>query len=85
MNVRESGARSARRFTTALGMIGAAVASIIGISVWAGTTASAATNTSSSTSTTRGDDDGNEHSFGTSPGVVSPGQGGQSHANSNGS
>lgn len=82
MNIRESGARSARRITTALGVIGATLASIIGVSVWAGTTASASTTT---TVTTQSDDDGNQQGFGTSSGIVSPGQGGQIHANSNGS
>jgi len=79
MNIRESGARSARRATTALGVMAAAVASIIGMSVWVGATASA----SSVTTTTREDDDG--QTFGTVPGFVGPGQGGQSHGNSNGS
>lgn len=81
MNIRESGARSARRITTTLGVIGATLASIIGVSVWAGTTASAST----TTVTTQSDDDGNQQGFGTSSGIVSPGQGGQVHANSNGS
>jgi hypothetical protein len=81
MNIRESGARSARRITTALGVIGASVASIIGVSVWAGTTASAST----STVTTQGGDESTQQGFGTSSGLVSPGQGGQINANSNGS
>ena len=85
MNIRESGAHGARRFTTVLGVVGAALASIIGVSVWAGTSASASS--TSGTTTVQGGDDGQRHDdgFGGSNGFINPGQGGNSHGNSNGS
>ncbi len=94
MNIRETGSRSARRVTTALAVIGAAVASVIGVSIWAGSTASASTNTSTGIGTVQGDggqnsdDGGLGSSNGVAPqnsGSVSPGQGGGSHGFSSGS
>ncbi len=89
MNIRESGAQDARRFTTVLGVAGAALASIIGLSVWAGTSAAAA---SSGTTTVQGGDGGQLHGddggVGGSNGFINPGQsgqGGNSHGASNGS
>jgi hypothetical protein len=85
MNIRESGAQGARRFTTALGVAGAALASIIGMSVWAGTAAAAASN---GTTTVQGGDDGqrgDDGGFGGSNGFINPGQGGNGHGTSNGS
>jgi len=41
MNIREAGAQGARRFTAAITVAAAALASIIGVSVWAGTAAAA--------------------------------------------
>ena len=84
MNIRESGAQGARRVTTVLGVVGAALASIIGVSVWAGTSASA----SSSTTIVQGGDDGqrrDDGGLGGSNGFINPGQGGNSHGTSNGS
>ena len=84
MNIRESGAQGARRVTTVLGVVGAALASIIGLSVWAGTSASA----SNSTTIVQGGDDGqrrDDGGLGGSNGFINPGQGGNSHGTSNGS
>jgi nitrous oxide reductase len=80
MNLREAGAQGARRLTAAITVVAAALASIIGVSVWVGTAAAAQStaNTSVNDHQRVGDDDG----FG---GFVSPGQGGGGHANSNGS
>jgi len=82
MNIREAGAQGARRFTAAITVAAAALASIIGVSVWAGT-ASAAQNTAN----TSVNDDG-QQGFGDDGGTggfVGPGQGGGGHGNSNGS
>lgn len=90
MNIREAGARSARTLTTWLGVGAATLASIIGVSVWAGSTVNAS-NTSNGFSNVRGDDGGDrggDDGFGASNGFgtgsVGPGQGG-SHVNSSGS
>jgi hypothetical protein len=86
MNIRESGVQGARRVTTVIGVVGAALASIIGLSVWAGTSASA----SSGTTVVQGGDDGQRGDsgglgVGGSNGFINPGQGGNSHGTSNGS
>lgn len=84
MNIREAGALGARRLTAGITVVAAALASIIGVSVWAGT---ATTHGSANTSVTDdrnqgfGDDDG----VGGVSGFVGPGQGGGGHGNSNGS
>jgi hypothetical protein len=82
MNIREAGAQGARRLTAAITVVAAALASIIGVSVWVGTAAAA----QSTANTSVNDDDhqrvGDDDGFG---GFVSPGQGGGGHANSNGS
>ena len=90
MNIREAGARSARTLTAWLSVGAATLASIIGVSVWAGSTANAS-NTSNGFSNVRGDDGGDhggDDGFGASNGFgagsVGPGQGG-SHVNSSGS
>lgn len=82
MNIREAGAQGARRLTAAITVVAAALASIIGVSVWAGTAAAAQSNANTSVN------DGQQQGLGTddgSGGFVSPGQGGVSHGNSNGS
>jgi len=90
MNIREAGARSARTLTAWLSVGAATLASIIGVSVWAGSTVTAA-NTSNGFSNVRGDDGGDrggDDGFGASNGFgagsVGSGQGG-SHVNSSGS
>ncbi|MFC5500820.1 hypothetical protein ACFPJ4_01050 [Lysinimonas soli] len=95
MNIREAGARSARRLTATIGVAAAAVASILGLSIWAGTAAASSHATIvQGDDGGRGDDDGavdggnvngGTNGFGTSNGFVAPGQGGGSHGNSNGS
>jgi len=82
MNIREAGAQGARRLTAGITVVAAALASIIGVSVWVGTTAAAQGNSTTSVNDDRhqgfGDDGG-------SGGFVAPGQGGGAHGNSNGS
>lgn len=87
MNVRETGTRTARQISTMLGFGGAALASLIGISVWAG--ASSHSSTSSTVSGTSQGDDGNQlnqqqNGFNSQSGIGF-GNGGGSHVKSNGS
>lgn len=84
MNIREAGAQRARRLTTGIAIAGAALASLIGASVLAGT---AAAQTSTGTGTAP-DNSGQQPLFGDDSGAngfVGPGQGGGSHGTSNGS
>ncbi len=86
MNIREAGAQRARRLTTGIAIAGAALASLIGASVLAGT-AAAQTSTGSGTGSTV-DDGGQQPLFvddSGANGLVGPGQGGGSHGISNGS
>ncbi len=89
MNLRESGALSARRISTTIGVVGAALASIIGISVWAGTSANAANGSTSTQNNQQQDDgqqnDGQQNGSGTQNGFVAPGNGGGSNGFSRGS
>lgn len=91
MNIREAGAAGARRFTAAIAVVSAALASIIGVSVWAGTAAAAQNSSTTSVNTDRhegfGDDGGTNGVSGSGGfgGFVAPAQGGGVHANSNGS
>lgn len=82
MNIRQAGAQRARRLTTGIAIAGAALASLIGASVLAGT---AAAQTSTGTTV---DNSGQQPLFGNDSGangLVGPGQGGGSHGSSNGS
>lgn len=84
MNIREAGAQGARRLTAAIMVASAALASIVGVSAWAGTAAAAQTgaNTSVNDDQRGGGDDGVSSGSG---GLVAPGQGGVSNGNSTGS
>lgn len=97
MNIREAGAAGARRFTAAIAVVSVALASIVGVSVWAGTAAAAQNSSTTSVNTDQHEgfgDDGGSTGVGGSNGVsgsggfggfVAPAQGGGVHANSNGS
>lgn len=84
MNLRESGALSARRISTTIGVVGAALASIIGISVWAGTAANAANGTTS-TQNNQQQNNQQQNGSGTQNGFIAPGNGGGSNGFSRGS
>ena len=88
MNIREAGARSARTVTTTIGVVAAAITSILGLSIWAGTAVGASTTATTvrgSGDGRGGDDGGASNGTGTSNGLVNPGLGGGAHVNSNGS
>lgn len=84
MNIREAGAQGARRLTAGIMVAAAALASIVGVSAWAGTAAAAQSGTSTTVNDDRheGGDDGVSSGSG---GFVAPGQGGVSNGNSTGS
>lgn len=85
MNIREAGALGARRLTAGITVVAAALASIIGVSVWAGTAAAAQGNANTSVNDDRHQGFGDDEGVGGVGGFVGPGQGGGGHGNSNGS